>query len=123
MEGKFNSQYLKIVLTQEEFIGQINTILMPDTQFKDLEPSLPSLFFIAHTINFSEGPVEMMDTLMTHLTDGILPQCMQDKQYKIFTNCMDLLYQVTISISSIRATERLFNDQKLYDFILTLHKS
>ena len=36
---------------------------------------------------------------------------------------MHLLYQITVSISSIRATERLFNDQKLYDFILTLNKN
>ena len=92
MEAKFNSQFLKIVLQQEEFLTQVNTILMPDTQFKDLEPSLPSLFFIAHWVNFSEEPAEMMDTFMTHLTEGVLPTCMQEKQYKTFTNCMHLLY-------------------------------
>ena len=123
MAGKFNSQFMKIVLQQDEFIAQLNTILMPEAQFKDLEPSMPSLFFIAHWINFSEDPVEMMDMLMTHLTEGVLPQCMQDKKYKIFTNCMELLHSVTVSISSIRATERLFNDRKLYDFILALNKS
>ena len=65
---------MKMLLQEQEFLSQVNTVVCPPTQFKDLEPELPSLYFIAQLVNFSEDPLEKMDEIMTFLAEIILPQ-------------------------------------------------
>lgn len=61
----------------------------------------------------SEVPVDELHSVLEYLTGIVLPTSLESRNYRVFTNTMRLLYALTLTMTSIRCIERLFNDELL----------
>ena len=61
----------------------------------------------------SARPLEALHEVLEYLTGIVLPTSLDQRNYRVFTNSMRMLYAFTLTSTSIRCIERLFNDELL----------
>lgn len=61
------------------------------------------------------APLDDLHSVLEYLTGIVLPTSLEQRNYRVFTNTMRLLYTCTLTFTSIRCIERLFNDELLLD--------
>ena len=109
------SQFMKILLDKDDFPKRLVTCLNPPQSFKDTQPDNASLFFISILINMSDQSVNMLNATLDTITSTILTISLDNKNYRIFTNCMKFLYVLTLSVTSIECFEALVKNSRLLE--------
>ena len=67
--------------------------------------------------------VRSQDTLnqvIEYLTGTVLPTSLEQRNYRVFTNAMRMLYAFTLTLTSIRCLERLLNDEYLLNWMFQM---